>query len=1079
MLQQPDLSDNHITFIYAGDIWLADRSGSNAKRLISDRATQMRPHFSPDGLQIAFTANYDGNQDVYVISINGGETQRLTWHPDTDMVEGWSNDGKRVVFTSMREVNHNRSPQMYEISNKGGHPTKIMQARAVDPVWAEDGERIAYRPFHKAHRGASGWRQHRGGTSPPVWIYNTKNGKTIEVPKLNSNDFEPMWVANKLYLLSDRDGSVGLHQFNIDDNAANTKTAAVKKVLDTQPWDILSANAHGSEIIFDAGGELMMHDTNTNQTQTLAITINPDLPERRVAWKDLSGNIEFAALSSTGKRVAVTARGEVFTIPLKDGTTRNISQTDGVREMTAIWSKEGSKLAYLSDASGKYELVISDQFGKQQNSSFAMTKEKTNYFDLISFAHNDSKVVYRDSHLNLKYFDLEKERTYTIGTDPVRKGFIEGSQQISISPDGKWISYSLIGPSNNQILYVFNFDSGKATPITDGMSDAGQPAFSVDGEYLYFSASTNRGPTVASIDMSQQDRPYRAAIYAAVLSSEGKSPLLPKSDEEVPENEETDDKSENENTDSNTKDAEPVVTRIDLDGIMERIVALPIAEKNYSNLVVGHDNALYYIENPQPGSGLDASGQVADKSNLMRFDMSEKASAQVTTDVVSVILSSDAKTMMYVASSGKWQTAEVGAKIEGKPLNVSELKMRIDPMKEWAQIFEDAWRMQVDYFYAENLHGIDWKAIYKQYHPLLAHVGTRADLNKLIVDMIAELQVGHNRAFGGDIYTQDTVNIGLLGADVRYENAAFRLAKIYTGEKWNPYLNAPLGIPGVDIKQGDYILAVNGRRFTSTDNFFAAFENTVGKQVTLLVSADANGKAAKEVTIVPMGNERIARQWSWIEANRQYVDQQSKGQVGYVYVPNTADAGFTYFNRMFFAQLDKKAIIIDERSNGGGQIANYITDVLSKTYLAGFKDRDGKVYGSPVGALDGPKVMLIDQDAGSGGDFLPYAFKHEGIGKLIGTRTWGGLIGIAHNPAFVDGGQMTVPFIRIFDAKGEWLAENTGVAPDIEVKLMPAEVNEGVDAQLDRGIKQMLDELKVFSPIRPKNAPKTPTELGL
>ena len=1067
MLEQPDLSAEYITFVYAEDIWLANRDGSNAKRLTADNEAQSRPHFSPNGKYIAFTANYGNNEDVYVMSVEGGAATRLTWHPTSDMVEGWSNDGMRVVFTSMREVNHNRSPQMFEISVEGGHPAKVMEARAVDPTWAEDGETIAYAPFHKAHRGASGWRQHRGGTTPPVWIYNTKTHQTTEVPKPNSNDFSPMWVGNDVYLLSDRDGSVALHHYN--------QQGQVNKILDTKPWDILSANAHGPEIIFDAGGELMMHDTRTQQTKTLNISIHPDLPQRRTTWKDVSANIEFAALSPTGKRVAITARGDVFTIPLKDGTTRNVSQSDGVREMTAIWSADGNTIGYLSDASGAYELVLSDQFGKQQDRSFRMTDVKTNYFDLVAFADNDSKVIYRDSHLNLKYFDIAKKRSYVIATDPVRKGFVEGSQQVSLSPDSKWLAYSLIGPSNNQILYVHSFASGKSTPITDGMSDAGQPAFSADGEYLYFSASTNRGPTVAGIDMSQQERPYRAALYAIVLSMEGKSPLLPKSDEEGGATEAAD-----KSTDKDDKKTDEVkATRIDLGGIMERIVALPLAEKNYTNLRAGHDGALYYIENPQPGSGLSATGQLPDKSNLMRFDMTEKTATQLATDVVTFIISHDAKTMLYADSKSQWQSADVGAKVEGKALNTAELKMRIDPVKEWAQIFEDAWRMQVDYFYAENLHGIDWPAIYKQYRPLLDHVGTRGDLNKLIVAMIAELQVGHNRAYGGDMYAPDSVNVGLLGADVRFENGAFRLTKVYTGEKWNPFLDAPLGIPGVSINQGDYILAVNGKTLSASDNFFAAFENTVGKQVTLLVSSDAKGKNAKEVTVVPMGNERNARLWSWIEANRKYVDEQSNGQVGYVYVPNTDSAGFTFFNRMFFSQLDKKAMIIDERFNGGGQIANYITDVLSRTYLAGFKDRDGKIYGSPVGALDGPKVMLIDQDAGSGGDFLPYAFKHEGIGKLIGTRTWGGLIGIAHNPAFVDGGVMSVPFIRIFDTKGEWLAENTGIAPDIEVKLMPADVNKGTDHQLDRGILQMTEELKTFIPIRATQSPKIPTELGL
>ncbi len=1067
MLQQPDLSNDHIAFVYAEDIWLADRDGANAKRLVGDEDVQSFPHFSPDGKYVAFTANYGNNDDVYVVSVNGGEAKRLTYHPGDDRVEGWSNDGKRVVFTSMREVNHNRSPQMFEIDVNGGHASKVMEARAVDPVWANDGETVAYRPFHKAHRGASGWRQHRGGTSPPVWIYNTKTQATTEVPKPNSNDFEPMWVGNDLYFLSDRDGSVGIHQY--------TSEGTVDNILDTKPWDILSANAHAGEIVFEAGGELHMYDTRTKQRQTLALNINPDLPQKRITWKDASENIEFAALSPTGKRVALTARGEVFTVPLEDGSTRNVSNSDGVREMTAIWSADGSKIAYLSDASNGYQLVINDQFGKPIGKPVALTDVKTNYFNLVSFADNDTKVVYRDSHLNLKYFDIDKKRSYVIGTDPVRKGFVEGSQQVSVSPDGKWIAYSLIGPSNNQILYVYNFDTNKATAITDGMSDAGQPAFSPSGEYLFFSASTNRGTTAAGIDMTQQERPYRTALYAAVLSSEGKSPLLPKSDEEVMKEDEPSKDDEGDKDDKSEKTA----TRIDLNGIMNRIVALPVSEKNYSNLAVGAGGALFYIENPQPGAGLSPSGGSADNSVLMRFDMEEKSAKEVNADVNAFLLSFDAKTMLFVGSSGQWHHGAVGESIDAKPLNTSGLRLKVDPAKEWAQIFEDAWRMQLDYFYAENMHGLDWDGIYKQYRPLLDHVGTRADLNKLIVEMIAELQVGHNRAYGGDIPRPDAVNVGLLGADISFENGAYRLAKIYPGELWNPFLDMPLGVPGVDIAQGDYILAVNGKTLTKTDNFFAAFENTVGKQVSLLVADNPKGSNAKTVTVVPSRSEYRARLWSWIEDNRKYVDEKSGGKVGYVYVPNTDSAGFTYFNRMFFSQLDKQAMIIDERSNGGGQIANYITDVLSSTYLAGFKDRDGKIYGSPVAQHDGPKVMLIDQDAGSGGDFLPYAFKHEGIGKLIGTRTWGGLIGIAHNPPFIDGGYMSVPFIRIFDANGEWLAENTGVAPDIEVKLMPAQVNNGKDAQLDRGIVQVLEELKTFKPERLKEAPPIPTELGL
>jgi len=517
---------------------------------------------------------------------------------------------------------------------------------------------------------------------------------------------------------------------------------------------------------------------------------------------------------------------------------------------------------------------------------------------------------------------------------------------------------------------------------------------------------------------------------------------------------------------------------IDLKGLSNRIVALPVAERNYSSLAVAEDGALFYLDSPQPGASTEPDGGSQADSKVMRFDMKEKETNEVLFDVADFSLSRDGKIILYQLAQNKLMTAETGEKIEGESLGLADLKMRIDPRKEWLQIFNDAWRMEQDYFYAENMHGLDWKSIYDQYRPLVDHVGRREDLTLLIVEMIAELQVGHNRAYRGDVYSNGTVNVGLLGADISRNKDQYRIEKIYSGEKWNPFFEAPLGIPGIDVKEGDYIIAVNGKSFAKNDNFFAAFENTRGKQVSLTVSSKANGKKSRDVTVIPMGNERSVRLWSWIEANRNYVDKASKGRIGYVYIPNTTDAGYTFFNRMFFSQLDKEGIIIDERSNGGGQVANYITDVLSRTYLAGYQDRDGGVYGSPVGALDGPKVMLIDQDAGSGGDFLPYAFRHEGIGKLIGTRTWGGLIGIAHNPNLVDGGVLTVPFIRIFDAAGRWLAENEGVSPDIEVKLMPADVNKGKDAQLDRGIKQVMDELKTYKPIRHKKSPAIPTKLG-
>lgn len=1063
MLHQPDISAKNIAFVYAGDLWVADRNGKKPRRLTSHPAQETRPQFSPDGKQVAFTAAYDGNADVYVMAIKGGQPKRLTWHSGADMVEGWSSDGKSVVFTSTREINHNRASQMYHISTKGGHPKKIMAARAIDPVWSDNGKQIAYRPFRKAHSGGSGWHQHRGGSTPPVWIYSPETGKTIIIPHENASDFQPSWVGNDVYFLSDRDGSVALHGFNAD--------KGVWKATSVKSWDILSANAHGKDVIFDAGGELYIYDTKKKKSRPVSVSINPDLPQKRVQWKNVQSNIEKVALSPNGKRAIITARGDIFTLPIKDGPVRNITLSDGVRDMTGIWSLSGGQIAYLSDASGRYRLMLTDQTGTGVSKAFDMDEDGI-YFELLTFADDDTKIIYRDSHLNLSYIDLSSGKRTIIATDPVRKTFITGSNEYSLSPDGKWLSYSLIGTSMNQQLYLYSFESGTAVPITDRMGDASRPAFSPDGKYLFFTVSTNKGPGASNIDMSTQERPYRAGIYVAVLQADGKTPFYPKSDEEDTKGDEPEkDKSADKEDDKDTP-------AIDLAGLTDRIVALPVAERNYSHLNVASDGALFFLERQQPGVSIEPGGFNPASNKIMRFDMDKKTAKVVKDNIISYSLSHDAEMLIIVGPKNSIMTAKAEKKLETKPLKLAGLKMRIDPRKEWSQIFTDAWRMEADYFYDANMHGLDWKAVYDKYLPFVQHVGTREDLTRLIVEMIAELQVGHNRISGGDIHKEKTINIGLLGADIGFKNGKFYFHKIYDGEKWNPFLKASLAEPGLGVKAGDYILGVNGTAFEKGDNFFAAFENTVGQQVTLSITPNADGSDARDIVVLPVRSERSIRLWNWIEANRLYVDKKSDGRIGYVYIPNTTTAGYTFFNRMYFSQIDKKAMILDERSNGGGQIANYITDVLSRTYLAGYRDRDGEVYSGPAGAMYGPKVMLIDQDAGSGGDFLPYSFRHMGIGKLIGTRTWGGLIGISHNPTLVDGGRLTVPYIRLFDANGKWLAENEGIAPDIEVKLLPADVNAGKDAQLDRGISELLEALKTHKPVRHRESPAIPTELG-
>jgi tricorn protease len=592
---------------------------------------------------------------------------------------------------------------------------------------------------------------------------------------------------------------------------------------------------------------------------------------------------------------------------------------------------------------------------------------------------------------------------------------------------------------------------------------------------LYFAASTNSGPLQVGLNMTSQERPYRAGLYAAVLTADGASPLAPKTGDEE---EEKDDNGDKDEKSKDEKDEKPV-TRIDLDGLSGRIIGLPVAETNYAQLQAGKNGNLFYIERVQPGvSNLPPGGNEAEGNRLLSFDFEEREQSTLLEGVRDFRISSDGGHMIVRKADGSLAVAEIGDEMELEALKLDGVRVMVDPREEWAQIFDEAWRMEQEYFYADNMHGLDWDAVYRKYRPLVDHVGRREDLNAVIVEMIAELHAGHNRAGGGDVHKEQAVETGLLGANFEIANGRYRLARVYNGESWNPFLEAPLAAPGNAARAGEYILAVNGQELTAQDNLFALLQGTVGRQVTLRVGPNADGKGARDIVVKPVDSERELRLWSWIERNRQQVEEATDGRVGYIYLPNTAGAGYTFFNRMFFAQVDKEALIIDERSNGGGQAANYIIEVLSRMHLSGWKDRDGMIYNTPAGAVHGPKLMMIDQDAGSGGDYLPYTFRLAGIGKLLGTRTWGGLIGIYANPDLMDGGRLTVPFFRFFDPEGNWSVENEGVAPDIEVALDPVAYNRGTDSQLEAAIEEILSQLEGYDSGVMKTAPPLPTELG-
>ena len=1082
LLRQPTLSRDHLAFIYGGDIWVADRDGQHPERL-TVHGSASGPRFSPDGQWIAYTGTYAGNADVYVIPVAGGQPRRLTFHPARDEVDGWTPDGRQILFASPRAVANNRSNQLYEIPLTGGFEHKVMEAVAWEASWSPDGTRLAYRPYRTAYEGPSGWRRYRGGTTTPIWILDPTSGAWEQIPHANATDRAPVWAGDQVLFISDRsEGAANLFAYD-------TRSRQLRQLSKETVWDVRNVGVYGRTAVYEAGGRLKDLDLDSGAVRPLTITVATEAAQLRPQWKDAGKTITAAFLSPTGKRVVVTARGDVFTVPVKDGSIRNLTHSPGVRDKDGIWSPDGSRIAYLTDLGMQHAIVVRDQAGLEPPHVYPLAKPS--YYRLLAWSPDGATLVYEDNHLHLYSFALERAASTLIDRSLDRGGF-----NVNFSPDSRWLAYTVQGENHFTRIRLHDFSTGHNADVTDGLSDADSPVFAPGG-YLYFTASINSGPSQIFLDLSTQERSIRRGLYVAVLAADGRSPLLPRTGDEDA-GADADDKggckapavtggdkkagkaaAKKDDKPGGGADKTPKPMKVDLEGLQNRIVGLQVAERRYDSLAVACDGALFYVEHRQPGVTAEPpDAEPGNDGELYRFDFTERKAKSLKQGIEDISMSADGKKLLLLYAKGKMEIADASDKLDPKPIDLSQLGMYVDPVAEWRQIFDEAWWMEKEFFYDPNMHGLDWNAVYARYQPLLKYVQRREDLTELLIEMIGEMQVGHNRTSGGDVPGEASTRTGLLGADYAVENGRYRIRTIYRGDRWNPFLRAPLAVPGVRVSEGDYLLAVNGRALDAKENLYALFEQTVDKQVTLKVGPDASGAGAHNVVVQPIGDEAPLRQWRWIEKNREYVERKTAGQAAYVYLPNTAAEGFQYFNRMFFAQVEKPALIVDERKNGGGQAANYFIEILGRPYLASWKDRDAQLFSTPGGAIYGPKVMLADQDAGSGGDFLPWAFKHQKLGTLIGTRTWGGLIGIAANPPLIDGGALSVPYFRFFTPEGEWAVENQGVAPDIEVTLDPAAVNRGEDPQLDAAIATVLAQLKDFKPVELKSAPPYPTTPG-
>jgi len=1051
LFRQPTMSRNHIVFVFAGDLWSVPRAGGSAIRLTSSNGSESNPIFSPDGNWVAFTGEYDGNVDVYVIPANGGEPKRITFHPGADTVSGWTSDGRSVVFLSGRS-SLLPSAKLFTVPvSGGGLPTELPFPMASGRAsYSPDGSKLAYMPLAPAFQQ---WKKYRGGRTTKIWIGNLADSSVEEIPRQNSNDYIPMWVDDRIFFLSDRNGrNTALYSYN-------TGNKRVTEAVANNGLDIKSASAGPGGIVYEQFGSLWVYDTGSNKANQIGVSLNGDLPEVRPRFEKVATRIQNVAISPTGARAVFEARGEILSVPAEKGNARNLTNSPGAADRDPAWSPDGKWIAYFSDESGEYALHFRDQTGMGEVKKVSLGTQPS-YFYAPRFSPDSKRVLLTDKRLNIWYMDVEKGTMTKVDTNPFENPFQVLDPEWS--PDSKWIVYTRQLKNRLCAVFAYSLDTSKATQLTDGLSDARYATFDRNGKYIYFTASTDTGPTTGWLDMSSFPFQTSRGVYAIVLKKTDSSPLSPESDEEkiveaAPA------------APAPPAKPAPVSVTIDFDRIGQRIVTMPVTTRNYVGIVQGRANNFYLLEAIPPSGTTAAPGSTA----VYKFDVEKRKADKVLDNVTGFQVSANGEKMLFGQPGNRFTIASTVTPMrpgEGV-VNVGDMGVAIDPRAEWRQIYNEVWRIQRDFFYDPGLHGLNLAATKAKYEPFLNGIASRSDLNYLFQEMLGNMAVGHHNSGGGDIPQPTRYTVGLLGADYSIENGRYRFARILDGENWNPGLVAPLTQPGVDVREGEYLLAVNGRNLTSADNLYSHFQETAGRQIVLRVGPDPNGTGARQVTVIPVANEGGLRNLAWIEGNRRKVSELSGGKLAYVYLPNTGGAGYSNFNRYYFAQIDKEGAVIDERFNGGGSAADYIISYMQRPLMNYWSTREGDDFTTPIGSIYGPKTMMINEYSSSGGDMLPWMFREAKIGQLVGKRTWGGLVGIYGYPTLIDGGSVTAPRVAFRNLQGELDVENKGVAPDVEVDLDPKLWRAGRDTQLERAVEITLDQVRKNPSKKPANGP--------
>ena len=1045
LLRYPDVSASHISFVYGGDIWIAPKTGGVAQRLSSPRGEESFPRFSPDGSRLAFTGNYNGNNDIYVMPVTGGEPVRITHHPSTDRVVDWYPDGRSILFATSMSSEKDRFNKLYRVSATGGLPQALPMPYGEFGALSSDAKLIAYTPNTLDFRT---WKRYRGGLTSDIWLYGLDNNSARKISDPNADDTQPMWHGTTLYYLSDRGDNLRHNLWAYD-----TRTNQHRQITNYTEWDVRFPSIGPNDIVFENGGRLftLALDQANAQPREVKIQVYTDLAARQPQAVKVGTRVNNPMISPTAKRAIFESRGEIISVPAENGMPRLHTQRSSSAERYPAWSPDGKSIAYWSDRTGEYELTLRNADGSGEERT--ITKLGPGFRYRIYWSPDSKTIGFIDHAQRVQLLDVASGSVKEIDKTFFNHEGGRSNFRMRWSPDSRYVTYNADLESRAQVVVVYDAKEGRRHQVTSGFYSSYSPTFDPDGKYLYFLSNRSFTPYYSDFDNTWVYA-NSAVIAALPLTKTTPSPLHPRNDEEPGIGGAAAESS------SASKGTPAVV--IDFDDAERRIVVLPPKSGNYGELEAVPGKVLYHRH--------IRTGSNEEKNAVVYYDLKERKEETVIDDAQTFMPSADNKKLLLV-HRGKLAIVEPkpGQKMD-KPLATENVEITVTPKEEWKQIFNDAWRFQRDMFYAKNLHGVDWELMRKQYGGMIDDAISRDDVNFILGELIAELNTSHTYRGGGDVEQPLQRGVGLLGADYELADGAYRISRIVDGGAWDSEVRSPLLAAGINIKPGDYILAVNGNTVDTNKDPFAAFQGLAGTTVSLTVNSAPTAAGSRTVlveTLTPQQEARL-RNLAWIEAKRAYVEKKTDGRVGYIFVPSTGIDGQTELFRMFAGQWTKDALIVDERFNNGGQIPDRFVELLARPRFNYWGVRDGADWAWPPGAHDGPKVMLVNEWSGSGGDAFPFYFKEAKLGPIVGKRTWGGLVGISGAPALVDGGSVTVPTFGIYNKQGQWIIENEGVRPDVEVEDDPSKMQNGGDPQLDKAIELALQQLRTNPPVRPK-----------